>query len=80
MCPLLEDAEAGGVKFRRAIADKKLKITDRVETVVKMQALLRRASRSSRTAVEDISNEIVPFAPSLDFSDARNSGLIALIL
>jgi hypothetical protein len=70
--------EKSGVVFRRAVADKKLKVENIEWDDNKFKASYAKADKT-REILHQLIENMVPYQPSLDFSDPRNSGYIAAI-
>jgi hypothetical protein len=68
----------GGVSFRRVVADTKLQVSN---VVLSSTDVLRLCEEAKRLVLQlgDLVSEMKPYLPSLDFSDPRNSGYIALL-
>jgi len=71
-----EPHETSGVVFRYAKTDKTLKIEDIVWSAADFANRVERAKRYKYN-LHQLIDEMKPYEPSADFSDFRNSGLIA---
>lgn len=70
-------AGSGRIVFRRVVADQKLSISSVELTAVQIDTFCAQL-QGLGVEIESLVVEMKPFAPALDFSDPRNSGLIAL--
>ena len=68
----------GGISFRRVVADNKLKVSTEFLTGKQVTEFCDRASNLV-VRIDNLVDEMVPYTPSLDFSDARNSGYAVFI-
>ena len=74
----LFQSHEGGISFRRVVADNKLKVSTEFLTGKQVTEFCHRASNLV-VRIDNLVNEMVPYTPTLDFSDARNSGYVVFI-
>jgi hypothetical protein len=76
-CTFTFGNEAGTVVFRRAVAEKALKVEPIEWDDKEFQESFTKADKL-RASLHQLIEEMTPYVPSLDFSDCRNSGYLAL--
>lgn len=68
----------GGISFRRVVADTKLQVSTIILSAEEVERLCNDAKRLV-SQLDELVSEMEPYVPSLDFSDPRNSGYLALL-
>jgi hypothetical protein len=77
-CTFSFGQEKGAVIFRRVVAKKELKVENIEWSNDKFRESFRKIEET-RHGVRQLIDDLIPYKPSLDFSDARNSMYIAVL-
>lgn len=77
-CPFYPGKDLGSVIFRRTVATKNLNVENVEWRAAEFGSYFQKA-RNLTKRLEDIVQNLVPYSPSLDFSDPRNSMYLGII-